>query len=149
MLQGPVAACHIHWSQSEHKMVSVTVPTCASGQACCSFDARPMLSHLQSLLQLYVLAAKYMLDFLHPCIKQSAAVHPSHIQYAACAWCCLQVSDSTAGAAISEPASERTKSQKRSDRKRQQKAAARGPDWVAPVVREVIDINASYCLSQM
>lgn len=46
------------------------------------------------------------------------------------------VSDSTVGAAISGTASKPTKTQIRSARKRRQKAAARGPDWVAPVVPE-------------
>ncbi len=110
-----------------------------------------MLLHLQSLLQLSVLAAKDVRDFLHRCIKQSAATYQSHNQCATCSWYCLQVSDNTDGAAISEPASQRTKTQIRADRRRRQKAAARGPEYVAPVVPEVAmtDVNASCCLSHM
>jgi len=65
-----------------------------------------------------------------------------HTQCAADNWYCLKVSDID-GAAISKP----SKTQVRADRRRQQKAAERGPDYVAPVARAHVSMSQVACLT--
>ncbi len=65
-----------------------------------------------------------------------------HPQCATDNWYCLKVSD-TDGAAISK----RSKTQVRADRRRRQKAAERGPDYVAPVARVHVSMSHVACLT--